>query len=217
MKQILKLKRNQKSWHKRDNHRIIIYDIRGNKKKWYDIISRDGLLPNASLKKKSWTSFISSKYIKILNKVSLQYYQHIFRSSLGYEIFKGKRVLWYAPDFLTFFRRHERGILCGRISCNQSWNLYSISCISAGTFPKFVNIYSNSFIYNYIVFLQKTKKKWYVRNSLVCYLWSIYHQLFDGIYYELVKAIYYNGVGILYQVFDGIFDGTNIIQMNSII
>ncbi len=72
MKQILKLKRNQKSWRKRDNHRIIIYDIRRHRKKWYDIISRDGLLPKASLKKKSWTCVKWLQYIKIINKTNIQ-------------------------------------------------------------------------------------------------------------------------------------------------
>ncbi len=87
-----------------------------------------------------------------MNKILLQYYCSIFKSSLGYRIFKGNIWLIYAPEFQTFFRRHKRRILCCRTSCYQSWKLYFINGMSVGTFPKFLDIYSNSFIH------QKLKK-----------------------------------------------------------
>ncbi len=77
-------------------------------------------------KENSWTSIKSIKYIKTINKISLQYYYDIFGSSFEYGIFKGEKKLLYEPEFLISFRRHKRCILCCSICYNQSWDLYSI-------------------------------------------------------------------------------------------
>ncbi len=106
-------------------------------------------------KKIWWKWYQTSKYIQKVIKILLQYYCNIFKSSFGYGIFKGNIRLFYAPEFQSFFRRHKRGILCCRTSCYHSWMLYSISGISVGHFPKFLDIYRNSFIYNYIVLLPR--------------------------------------------------------------
>ncbi len=71
------------------------------------------------------------------------------------EFSKGENSYYMNQNFYPFFRRHERGILRCRISCSYSWKLYSISCISVGIFSNFLDMYSNSFTYNYIVLRQR--------------------------------------------------------------
>ncbi len=58
-------------------------------------------------KQNSYTSTKSTKDIKIINKMVLQYYQNSFGSSSGYEIFKGKALPLYAPELPTFSRKYE--------------------------------------------------------------------------------------------------------------
>ncbi len=62
------------------------------------------------VKKKSWTWIKSFQYIKIINKILLQYYYHIFGWSFGYGIFKRENQSLDEPEFCTSFRRQERGI-----------------------------------------------------------------------------------------------------------
>ncbi len=86
--------------------------------------------------------------------------------------------------------------------------LYSISGISVGTFPKFLKICSNSFIYNYLVLLHRNK--WY--------MYGIYKEQFGMILCSISQAvgcniagavgtIYYNIFGAINPEFDGIFHG----------
>ncbi len=110
-------------------------------------------LRKVPVKKIWWKWYQSSKHMQKVMKILLQYHCNIFKSSFGYGIFKGNIWLFYTPALHTFFRRHKRWILCCRIRCNWSWNLYFIRRVSVGTFLNFPDIYSNSFIYNYIVLL----------------------------------------------------------------
>ncbi len=66
-----------------------------------------GQVQESMYKEKSWTSSKSTNDIKIINKILLQYYHHIFRSSFGYGIFKGKCLPLCAPELTTFFRKYE--------------------------------------------------------------------------------------------------------------
>ncbi len=93
---------------------------------WIEICQIGLRVHKAMHKENSWTLSKSTKHIKIINKILLQYYHNIFRPSFGYGIFKGKNWSLYEPNCQTFFRRHKRGILWCSTSYNPSWNLYSI-------------------------------------------------------------------------------------------
>eukprot|EP01084_Bolivina_argentea_P052261 95995_1 len=118
-------------------------------------VYKDGLLQRHTSNNKSWAWTKSFPNIKIMNKIVLSYHYNIFRQSFGYGIFKGEIWLLYDPEFLPSFRRHERGIRSYSTSCNWSGNWCSIRSVSVNSFPKFLDIYSNSFICNCMVLLPR--------------------------------------------------------------
>ncbi len=117
------------------NCRYIMFNIILYLFAWIEIYRVGVRVHKAMYKENSWILSKSTKDIKIINNIILSYYYGIFGSTFKYEIVQRKRRLYSGPQFLPSFRRHKRGILCRRISCNWSGNQNSIRSVCVKYFP----------------------------------------------------------------------------------